>query len=206
VFAERDTMMIRAALVFAFASALPLMAARAESDSSSEPPASLSCFLSPDYCLKNFAKTHDRDYYDLCMLSEKICRNYQYSWKLMEPILKKDRAILNDCFPVVSVESLLKMCKGEEDSEKEACRQNVVALTSSTNLRGTKWRSWTKNHLPMFCPERESISDAEFTKAFVVWAEKHPSQKDLNADAAMIEATAAAWPCPGVKVKREYSH
>ncbi|WP_407178007.1 Rap1a/Tai family immunity protein [Bradyrhizobium sp. STM 3562] len=192
-------------LAFAVASIVPLVASRAESDRFNNPPASYSCFQFPDYCLKDYAKTHDRDVYDLCLLSERICRTHRYDWKLMSARRKEGPAVPSDCFPVVSVEDLLKLCKGEEDWEKDACRQNVATLTSQTNLRGKNWRSWTKSHLPVFCPKAESISDAEYLKAFVDWAEKHPSQKDLNADAAMIEATVAAWPCQSATVKRRRS-
>jgi hypothetical protein len=193
-------------LAFAFASILPLVAARADSDGFSGPPASYSCFQSPDYCLKNFAKTHDRDYYDLCMLSERICRTYRYNWKLMSSRLKEGSTTLNDCFPVVSVQDLLKLCKSEQAWEKDACRQNIVARTSEADLRGKNWRSWTKSRLPVACTKTESISDAEYIKAFVDWAEKHPSQKVLNVDAGVVTATAAAWPCPGATVKRRRSH
>lgn len=193
-------------LAFVFASILPLAASRAEGDRYDGPPVSYSCFQSPDYCLKNFARTHDREVYDLCLLSEKVCRTYQYNWKVMRSRLERSPGVLSDCFPVISVESLLRLCKGEEGQEKDACRQNLDTLRARTNLAGKSWRSWTKNQMPMFCPKADSISDAEFVEAFVDWAEKHPSQKDLDADAAIIEATAAAWPCPGATIKWRRSH
>lgn len=190
-------------LAFAFASILPLATSRAESDRFDGPPVSYSCFQSPDHCLKDFARTHDREVYDLCLLSERVCRTYQYDWKVMRTRLDKSPGVLSDCFPVISVESLLKLCKGEEGQEKDACRQNVDTLRSRTNLGGKNWQSWTKNHLPMFCPKAKSISDVEFIEAFVDWAEKHPSQKNLEADTALVEATAAAWPCPVMTVKKK---
>jgi hypothetical protein len=62
-------------LAFVLVLAIPLPA-RAASDRANEPLSPLSCFGAPDYCVKNFAKTHDRDYYDLCLLSARICQSY----------------------------------------------------------------------------------------------------------------------------------
>jgi len=193
-------------LALIFASILPLATSRADDDRSDGHPVSQSCFQPPDHCLKDFARTHDREVYDLCLLSDKVCRTYQFDWKVMRSRLYKSPGVLNDCFPVVSAKDLLKLCQGEENWEKDACHQNIVTLTSRSNLRGKLWRSWTKNHLPMFCNKSESISDEEFIKAFVDWAEKHPSQEDVNADTAIVEATAAAWPCSDATVKRRRSH
>ena len=86
-------------LIFAVASIQPLVAARAEAGRSDSPPASYSCFQRPDQCLGQFAATHDRDKYDLCLLSDRVCRDYQYNWKLMRSRLKNGPEILNDCFP-----------------------------------------------------------------------------------------------------------
>lgn len=87
-------------MVLAFAVAPILVpAASAESNRFDTPRVRQSCFGPLDYCVKNFVKTGDRDYYDLCMLSEKICRAYRYDWKLMSARIKDAPAILNDCFP-----------------------------------------------------------------------------------------------------------
>lgn len=87
------------ALIFVVASIQPQVTAGAEADRSDSPPASYSCFQRPDHCLKQFATTRDRDNYDLCLLSDRVCRDYQYNWKLMRSRLKNASGVLNDCFP-----------------------------------------------------------------------------------------------------------
>jgi len=82
------------ALIFVVASIQPQVAARAEADHSDSPPASYSCFQPPDHCLRQFATTHDRDNYDLCLLSDRVCRDYQYNWKLMRSRLKNGPEVL----------------------------------------------------------------------------------------------------------------
>ncbi len=82
------------AIACVLASVLPPMAARAGLKG---PPASYSCFQSPDHCLKVFAKTHDREDYELCMLSESVCRSYRYNWQLMKPLVTEDSGIPSDC-------------------------------------------------------------------------------------------------------------
>ncbi|MGY3581425.1 hypothetical protein ACVIGB_000505 [Bradyrhizobium sp. USDA 4341] len=57
-----------------------------------------SCFGPPNYCIKKFAENHDRDYHELCLLAEKVCRSYQYNWRFMRSLVKSNQ-VLNDCFP-----------------------------------------------------------------------------------------------------------
>jgi hypothetical protein len=57
-----------------------------------------SCFGSPNYCIKKFAQNHDQAYYEHCLLSEKVCRSYQFNWRFMSARVKPD-PVLNDCFP-----------------------------------------------------------------------------------------------------------
>ncbi len=91
---------MRVILACAFVSILPL-AVTAQNKRPKAPVVAYSCFSPQDYCVKGFGRTHDRDYYELCMLSERICRAYRYDWKLIRRSLRKDDAILNDCFPVL---------------------------------------------------------------------------------------------------------
>jgi hypothetical protein len=191
-------------LACALASILPT-AVSAQNEHVDEPAARYSCFGPPDYCVKNFARTHDRDYYDLCLLSERICRAYRYDWKMTRSTGLKDSTILSDCFPVVSVEDLLRLCKGAQGWEKDACRQNVAAARpSEADRRGESSQSWTKSHLHAACTSAASISDDEYIKNFVDWAEKHPSKRSTSLRDGLIAA--AAWSCLGVKVRRGHLH
>src|SRR5690349_24798004 len=94
------------ALVFILASSLSLAASRAENVRSNDTPVSYSCFQSADHCLKDFARARDRELYDLCLLSDKICRAYQFDWKVIRFRLGTSPGVLNDCLPVVSVKNL----------------------------------------------------------------------------------------------------
>lgn len=84
-------------LIFVAASIQPL--ARAQTAGPDGPVASHSCFQRPDHCLREFAATHDRDSYDLCLISDRVCRDHRFNWKLMRLHLKKGPDVLNDCFP-----------------------------------------------------------------------------------------------------------
>lgn len=194
--------MIRLSLVFAVALlTIQLRVAWAESGGADGAAARLSCFQAPDYCLRNFAQTRDRDYYELCMLSERICRDYRFNWKLIR-LRVRDNAILNDCFPVVSAGDLLKLCRSDQSRDKASCRQNIMDLTSGADLRGTSRRPATGSGRPVACSKTGSFSAARYIKAFVGWAGKHPSQQHLPAQEGLIAATAAVRPCPNLKVRR----
>jgi hypothetical protein len=192
------------ALACVFPAILPL-ALRAQDDRLNAPVAPYSCFSRQDYCLRNFAKTHDRDYYDLCLLSEKICRAYRYDWKFMSNFLYA-RPAFEEGIPAFSVGDLLYLCKGEEYWQKEGCHEHIVRWMAKADVRGEDWQAWTNRHLPVACTKAPSISEEEYIKAFVDWAEKHPSKQDAFPLDGLIAAAASAWPCPSVKVKRGRSH
>jgi hypothetical protein len=179
-----------------FVSISPL-AVRAKEVRFNAPVAALSCFGSPDYCVNQFARTHDRESYDLCLMSQKICRTYQSDWKLMRNSLREDRAILNDCFPIDTVEDLLRLCEDDKNEQRETCRQKVTYYTSEALQRGKTWLEPNSSPLPVACTKAASISDDEYVSAFVDWAGKHPSEGRLSLIDGLAAATAAAWPCSG---------
>jgi hypothetical protein len=189
---------IVAALLCTLCTSGSLFAAQVEGHPPELSLPSNSCFGPPDYCSKQFANTHDKEYYDLCMLSERVCRSYKYNALMMRlAILPWDQ---HEGVPVFSVGDLLSMCKSDADWQKDTCRENVVAWTSRAGRRGRRWRSvqeWEKNYFPIACTTRLSISDREFIKAFVEWGEKHPSQANLDVRRGLVSAIAASWPCPG---------
>jgi hypothetical protein len=85
------------ACVLASIAPLPM---RAQDDSSNAQAAAYSCFGPPNYCIKTLPKTHDRDYYELCMVSERICLDYRHNWEFARSLLREDHnAVLNDSFP-----------------------------------------------------------------------------------------------------------
>jgi Rap1a immunity proteins len=179
-----------------FVSILPL-SMQAEEGRFEAPLSTLSCFGAPDYCVKQFARTHDRESYDLCLMSQKICRARQYDWKSMRKSLREDRAILIDCFPINTVEDLLRLCKDDKNGQRETCRQKVVSYTSEALHRGKTWLEPNSSPLPVACTEAASISDGEYVNAFVDWAEKHPSERRSPLVDGLSAATAATWPCSG---------
>lgn len=178
------------------ASTLP-SAAGAQSDRSNAPAAAYSCFSPPDSCLRDFARTNDRDYYDLCMLSERICRTYRSSGKLIRPL--RDSTILSDCLPVVSVGDLLSLCKSEQDWERASCRQTVIANVPEAGP-GRGSRPGTT------CRRPPTMSDDAYVRAFVDWSEKHPSKQQLPVAEGITAAIAAILPCRSIKVRRRRLH
>jgi hypothetical protein len=106
--------------------------------------------------------------------------------------------------PVVinSVGELLRVCKGERTWEQEACHQSIAPWIRRAALRGETWRSWRKSHVAVACTSSATLSEQAYEKAFVHWAERHPSQHRLSVIDGVIAATAAAWPCPGERAKR----
>lgn len=167
-------------------------------------PPHMSCFASPDYCVRSFARTHDRDYYDLCLLSEKICRAYRYDWTFMRNRLS-DRSVMEG-IPASSVADLLFLCKGEQFFEKEGCHEHIDMWMSKADVRGDYWQLWSRRHFPVACTTARSISEAEYIKAFVTWAEQHPSKRDISLVDGLIAAAAATWPCPGRTPDKLRSH
>lgn len=197
--------MIRPSVVLAILLvSIQLRSAWAEDGGADGTVAALSCFQPPDYCLRNFAKAHDRDYYELCMLSERICRDYRSNWKLVRTRVREN-GILNDCFPVVSVDDLLKLCRSPLSRDRAGCRQNIAELTSGADLRCKSGHSQSGGDPVVACSKTGAISHTEYLKAFVVWAEKHPLQRHLSAREG-ISAAAAAWRSSAAKVRRTRSH
>jgi hypothetical protein len=176
----------------------------AESDPPNAPAAPYSCFAPLDSCLRNFARTGDREYYELCMVSERICRAYRRNGKLIRPL--KDDSILSDCFPVVSVGDLLRLCKSQQDWERASCRQTVLAGVAEAGLDRKSSRPRTKGQRQGMCTRAASMSDDEYVRAFVEWLEKHPSKQQLPVAEGLAAAVAASFPCRGVKARRRRLH
>jgi hypothetical protein len=133
------------------------------------------------------------------MLSEKICRTYRYSWELMRFHIKKDPEILSDCFPIVSVADLLRQCKSDQDAERNACHENIAAQMSERVLRDDNSAPFSKSHVAGPCATAALVSDMEYVKAFIDWAQKHPSRQNLPVADGLKEA--AAWRCLGGKAR-----
>lgn len=201
---EKALQMIRPSLALALALglALPLLPQAAVSKISQVAIASPSCFGPQDYCLKKLSKTRDRDYYELCILSERICRSYVYDWKFVRSamIRYQEPPWEGVPVPVHSVGDLLKVCKGEEVWQQAACRQNIPTPTPKAELRRRHSLSGTGSRLAI-CARPASISDTDqYIKVFIDWAEKHPSQQDLSLHDGLAKAE-AAWRCGGDRTR-----
>jgi hypothetical protein len=192
-------------LSLAFVMALPRVA-RAQTDGFegfTPPLPPNSCFAAPDRCLTEFAKTHDRDHYDLCLLSERICRSYQWNWTLNQRVIAGYPTMIEGIPAVInSVGELLRVCRGKQAWEQDACHQSIAPWTYRAALRGESWRSWRKSRVAVACTSSASLSEQAYEKAFVNWAERHPSKHRLSVIDGVIAATAAAWPCPGESAKQ----
>lgn len=191
---------IAALVTLGLATSIVSSGARAASDSPPEPAALDSCFAPPDSCLRNYARTGDREYYELCMVSERICRAHRRNGKLIRPL--KDASILNDCFPVVSVGDLLRLCKSEQDSERTSCRQTVLGGVAEAGLDRKSSRPRTKGQRQGTCTSAAAMYDDEYVRTFVEWLEKHPSKQLLPVAVGLAAAVATIFPSRGVKARR----
>ncbi len=176
-------------LLTAVAASAVVPVARAQA--ASLPPNS--CFSPPDHCLKLLAG-NDRQQYELCLVSQKICEAYKYDWQSTRSVIAPFEEPWEGP-PFLDVRTLLRMRKGRDE---QGCRDNVRQWTSQAVHRGRMLRSLgaaEQAEYPVACTKRRSISNARYIRAFVAWADDHPEQEGLEARQGAIAAVAAAWPC-----------
>lgn len=195
---------IRLSLVLAVSSFSPALSA--DADRFSTPLAPPLCVRSLAYCAKNFAATRHTEYWNICLLASNLCRASRsgdwrafqiarFTWWNTKFFFEYDKKYaMREGVNVYSVGQLLKMCQGDMDWQKDACREYVVdwseVAVQNGRRRGKKIAS-----VRAACPDGP-ISDADYIKNFVEWAEKHPSQKDTDVTEGVAAAAATEWPCP----------
>jgi hypothetical protein len=199
---------IRLSTALALALIVPL-AARAEDGS-------FSASLGPYFCLRSIA-CRDRcpTKYDTrcsrpCESSLTLCQAYRtknetvfraalvgwVSAKFLREHEKQHR--ISERLPITRVGVLLEECESQEPLEREECVNLVGAWGSIMIRNGRQWPTGIRVRRPgAACATKAApISDADFAQAFVEWAKKHPSERDLDVYAGLDAAIAAAWPCP----------
>jgi len=107
---------------------------------------------------------------------------------------------ISEALPITRVGALLEECESHEPLEREEC-VNLVGAWGAVMIRNGRRRGASeKVRRPgAACATTATlISDADFAQAFIEWAKKYPSKRDLDVYAGLDAAIAAAWPCPGM--------
>lgn len=165
---------------------------RESAQAASLPPNS--CFSPPDHCLKLLAG-NDRQQYELCLISQKICEAYKFDGVSLRRAIAPYDESWEEGPPFLDIKSLLKMCK---DKDKQRCRENVRIWTAQAVHRGRivgSLKGTDRAEYPVACTKRRSISTAEYIRAFIGWAGDHPDMGGIEARQGLVNAVAAAWPC-----------
>lgn len=89
---------------------------------------------------------------------------------------------ISEALPITRVGALLQECESHEPLEREECVNLVGAWGAMMIRSGREWRASEKVRRPgaACATTATSISGAAFAQAFIEWANKNPSRRDLD--------------------------
>jgi Rap1a immunity proteins len=118
------------------------------------------------------------------------------SWYTTKFFLDEDRGnAKQEGVNVFSVGQLVELCQSDQTWKTDACREYAVAGGDIAVQEGR--RNGGRHQFPAVACPNDSPSEADYVKAFVEWAEKHPSEKHMDVVPGVAAAMAATWPCAG---------
>ncbi|MGY3447162.1 helix-turn-helix transcriptional regulator [Bradyrhizobium sp. USDA 4473] len=206
---ERGSTMVRLLITLALVSIVP-QATLAEEGKFSSPLGGYSCLRSiacRDRCLTRY----DARCAQGCKPFLMLCQAHRAKDALIYKAALIGRAAakfsreremqhpISEARPITRVGALLEKCESHEPLEREECA-NLVGAWGIVMIRNGGRREADANERrpgAACATTASSISDADFSEAFIAWARKYPSKRDLDVYAGLDAAIAAAWPCPG---------